>query len=72
VVALFPPPGLRDPAAKQPMLQAAYDRSDAIGKNGFLSYTFEDEWELVPGVWTLQIWNAGRKLAEQKFTVIRK
>jgi hypothetical protein len=72
VLAYFPPPGLNDTENKKQFNQAGYDRTDAIGPGGYLSYTFDHDWELVPGVWTLQIWNDGRMLVEQKFTVVKQ
>jgi hypothetical protein len=71
-VALFPDPGLYDPATGRRFTRAGYDRTDAIGPGGYLSYSFDHDWEMVPGVWTLQIWNQGRMLAEQTFTVTGK
>lgn len=72
VVAIFPPPGLLDPSKNKPLTRGEYDRSDAIGSGGYLSYSFNNDWELVPGVWTLQPWFEGRKMAEQKFTVVKR
>ena len=57
VVAIFPAPGLYDTASKQRFPKAEYDRIDAIGRGGYLSYTFEQDWEQIPGVWTFQLWN---------------
>ena len=31
--------------------------------------TFEEEWDLIPGVWKIQVWHEGKKLAEKTFTV---
>jgi hypothetical protein len=72
VIALFPAPGLQDSASQKHFGQAAYDRVDAIAPGAYLSYTFDHDWELVPGVWTFQIWSQGRMLAEQKFTVVKQ
>jgi Domain of unknown function (DUF3859) len=40
-----------------------------IGALCLLGYGFDNAWEIVPGVWTEQIWYQDRKLAEQTFTV---
>jgi hypothetical protein len=32
-------------------------------------YTLEDSFELVPGIWVIEIWYGNRKLASQSFTV---
>ena len=34
-----------------------------------LGYGFDNAWEIVPGVWTEQIWYQDRMLAERTFTV---
>ncbi|SRR6266571_960670 len=35
-------------------------------------YTFDNEWELVPGRWTFEIKFNGRSLCKQEFTVVRE
>ena len=42
-----------------------------IGALCLLGYGFENAWEIVPGVWTEQIWYQDRMLAERTFTVSR-
>jgi hypothetical protein len=34
------------------------------------SYSFDDDWEIIPGVWTIEIWVDDQKLTEKSFTVI--
>lgn len=41
------------------------------GETQALSWVFTKEWEIVPGPWTLQLWEGGKKLAEKKFTVTK-
>jgi Domain of unknown function (DUF3859) len=40
-----------------------------IGAICLLGYGFDNAWEIVPGVWTEQIWYQDRMLAERTFTV---
>jgi hypothetical protein len=40
-----------------------------IGQKAGYTYTFDNDWEAVPGNWLIQVWYHGRKLAEQKFFV---
>jgi hypothetical protein len=40
-----------------------------IGALCLLGYGFDNAWEIVPGVWTEQIWYQDRMLAERSFTV---
>ncbi len=72
VVVIFPPSGLRNPAMQQPSAHDEWDQNASIGERSHDFYTFENGWEVVPGVWTMQIWYQGRKLAEQSFTVVRQ
>jgi hypothetical protein len=72
MVTIFPSPGLRQPGNPQPQLRSEYDTARAIGSQLYRDYSFEHDWELVPGIWTFQIWYQGRMLAEQKFTVVKQ
>ena len=40
-----------------------------IGRKAGYTYTFDNDWEAVPGTWSIQVWYHGRKFAEQKFVV---
>jgi hypothetical protein len=40
-----------------------------IGALCLLGYGFDNAWEIVPGIWTEQIWYQDRMLAERTFTV---
>jgi hypothetical protein len=40
-----------------------------IGQKVGYTYTLDNDWEAVPGDWSIQVWYRGRKLAEQKFIV---
>ena len=72
MVTILPSPGLTDPANPQPKLRSEYDMARTIGERLYRDYSFEHDWELVPGVWTFQIWLQGRMLAEQQFTVVKQ
>jgi hypothetical protein len=41
-----------------------------VGQASYTDYAFEHPWELVPGTWTFQFFESGRKLAEFGFTVV--
>jgi len=43
-----------------------------IGQKAGYTYTLDNDWEAVPGNWSIQIRYRGRKLAEQKFVVDAK
>ncbi len=40
-----------------------------IGQKAGYTYTLDNDWEAVPGNWSIQVWYRKRKLAEQKFVV---
>jgi hypothetical protein len=72
MVTIFPAPGLTDPATQKSATRYEYDIDRTIGTEQYTGYNFDDAWEAVPGVWTFQIWDQGRKLAEQTFTVVKQ
>lgn len=41
-----------------------------IGKSTGIAYTVEEPWELVPGIWTIQLWIDDRKVAEKSFNMV--
>jgi len=72
MVTRYPPPGLHNPATGNTLLRGEYSRTKKLGTaDNYRDYGFDDEWELVPGTWTFEIWQDDRKLAEQSFTVVK-
>lgn len=69
-VTIYPPQGLQSPTMAQPLRHFERKLSVEIGKTTYTGYKLDDPWELVPGPWTFELWYGGRKLAEQKFTVV--
>jgi hypothetical protein len=72
MVTIFPAPGLQNPAKQQVSTKSEFDGESKVGTTTFRSYTLEEPWEAVPGVWSFQIWYQGKLMAEQKFTVVAK
>jgi hypothetical protein len=70
LVMRFPPPGMVTKSGSAPFLDDDYRSIKVIGSDHFEIWTFEDKAQIVPGVWTFEIWNGNKKLAEEKFTVI--
>ncbi len=68
-VIIYPPPGLIDPAEPEPLRESRYTRPKKIGETVYLGYGFENDWEMVPGVWTFEIWHGDAKLASLSFAV---
>jgi hypothetical protein len=71
-ITIFPAPGLKTPNSAQPLQKTEYTIVREIGALSYTGYGLEDPWELVPGKWTIQIWQGSRKLAEQVFTVVKQ
>jgi len=68
-VVLYPEPGLTNPGTGKTELQGMVTMVKKIGKITATGYLFNQDWEMVPGQWTFQIWHDGRKLAEKSFSV---
>jgi hypothetical protein len=70
MVLKFPRQGIRNPNTGATMHTADITFPDLkIGALCLLGYGFDNAWEIVPGVWTEQIWYQDRMLAERTFTV---
>lgn len=67
---VFPPRGLNDPSAGKVHFWADYTVENQIGQTNEFRYQFEEPWELVLGVWTMEIRHGSRKLAECRFDVV--
>lgn len=65
----FPPSGLRNPATGQMFFQNEHLVSVPVGIRSYWEYHFENEWEIVPGVWHFEFWSGQSKLTEQRFCV---
>ena len=72
-VILYPLPGLQDPRVGNTSLFDEYPEQERfIGiTDYFAGYTLENDWELVHGTWTFELWQDDRKLAGQSFTLVK-
>jgi hypothetical protein len=70
LVTNYPTPGLRSPSSQNPVMRAERVRKRRIGETGITTYTLEDDFELVPGVWTFEIYAGNRKLLTKTFTLV--
>jgi hypothetical protein len=66
----FPPQGLKDQGPGQRYFWADYNWTSRLGNVTEFKYRFDDQWELVPGPWTMEIRYGARKLAECRFDVV--
>jgi hypothetical protein len=68
---VFPQSGLHKPGVSSPIHDTRFMHSFTVGDRGGIWYEFDNSWELVPGEWTLELWDANRLLASRTFTVVR-
>ena len=68
-VTHIPPPGIRNPATKNVTLTNIFYQDHKVGEELYRLYRLTDSWEVVPGVWTLEIWDGDRQLVSQGFQV---
>ncbi len=64
------PAALQPAGAAGPVTRHERSATQAVGTTSYTGYSFDRDWEFVPGTWTLEVLQHGRKLAEQSFTVV--
>jgi hypothetical protein len=69
-MVIYPEGGIKSPKSPTPLLKNEYELARKIGETSYTDYAFDDPWELVPGTWTMQLWDGDRKLAEKVFVVV--
>lgn len=69
MVTRFPAVGVRNPETGVTTYHHETVVLRTIGHVHFRSYTLEKEWEVVPGIWTFELWYGDRKLADRSFTL---
>lgn len=70
IVVRFPAPGLNKPGSSTPLTDASFDLTKQIGVSAWNGYSIDEDWEMVPGQWSFEIWSNGQKLETQTFTLI--
>src|SRR5882672_11867605 len=70
IVTRFPAPGILAPKGSVPFVRDVDTVTATLGGPNFLTWPFERRSDLVPGIWTIEIWQGTKKLTEQKFNVI--
>jgi hypothetical protein len=66
-VTHIPKPGMRNPETGNVTLTSVFYQEHKVGEELYRLYRLTDRWEVVPGVWTLEIWDGDRKLLSQDF-----
>ena len=59
VVTILPSPGLNNPANPQPKDRDEHDRIVYVGEELYTGYRFDHDREIVPGIWTFELWYEG-------------
>jgi hypothetical protein len=67
----FPSRGLRNPKTGEITTVEAHRGQAPVGEANYNSYTFDEDWEIVRGTWTFEVWEGDRKLASQSFNIVR-
>ncbi len=70
IVMKFPPPGIFAAKGTVPFVLDEYAWFGTLDDGNFFTWPFDGRADLVPGIWTFEIWIKGKKQAEQKFNVI--
>jgi uncharacterized protein DUF3859 len=70
IVTRFPAPGVLAPTGSVPFVEDVDTAIAALNTPSFITWPFERRSDLVPGIWTVEIWQGAKKLGEQKFNVI--
>jgi hypothetical protein len=67
----LPTQGITNPASGKTYSSTEFDMAASIGESTYRGYSFDHDWEVEAGPWTMEIWHDGRKLAEKTFMVTR-
>lgn len=70
IVAHYPEGGRTNPKTGKTATKDEFPQTATIG-GGPVFFFFNLKWAIVPGVWTIEVWAQDRKLAEQKFTLVK-
>jgi hypothetical protein len=66
----YPAPGLTNPDTKTTKTADEYADTQLIGEKFPVFWGLTQDWHLVPGVWTLEVWHGERKLLTQTFELV--
>ena len=70
-VTQYPAPGLKNPKSADNQARGEHPLFATIGQLNYRGYVLEHDWELVPGTWTMELWDGNRKLTSQAFDVVK-
>ena len=70
VVLKFPPQGLYSPEYRDTLHVDETEMVEILGADAYSGITFDEQWEIEPGIWTFEFWSGDTKLGEEQFEVI--
>jgi len=68
-VTRVPAPGMRNPQTGNVTLTDVFFQERKIVSEYYRLFRFTEPWEIVPGLWTFEIWDGERQLVSQGFLV---
>jgi len=71
VIWRYQQPGLKNPITGKTKFSDEYTDSRPIGESPVFYWNLAEEWTLVPGTWTLELWQDDRKLLVQDFVLTK-
>ncbi len=71
-IVRIPSPGISNPNTGNVIMTSVYSRDSKVGDIDYTDYGFDDAWEIVPGTWTMELWDGDQKLASQSFNVVKQ
>lgn len=71
VIWRYPPPGLTNPETKETRTVDEYTDVQLVGDKFPVFWGLTQDWHLVPGTWTLEVFHGDRKLVTQQFQLVK-
>ena len=72
VVWRYPAAGLTNPESKVTKTSDEYNDTQLIGEKFPIFWGLTQDWHVVPGTWTLEVFQGDRKLVTQQFQITRR
>jgi len=70
IVIQFPEQGLYSHDYRDTLYVDEFDSFAVLGEEDYSGISFDEEWEIEPGFWTIEFWSGDTKIGEEKFEVI--
>jgi uncharacterized protein DUF3859 len=70
-ITRLPKQGVTNPETGRTFAVSEFETDAVVGTTTYLGYSFDYDWEVETGEWTLEIWDGDRKLAHKTFLVTR-